>query len=200
MRCPGYKRRISMEKALNVYLDKMEKYLRPISASERLDIISEIRSEMQELSDSGVPAVNIIERLGDPKELARAYLGDLLTKESRFTWRRFLIVCAFYGGVGFSGMVVIPCLGIIAPTFIICGVATPLLGAFKMIDYLFALHIPYAQNIGIVLAGLVEFNPIFEFIISLFVGVLIFLAGRGAWRLLLFYCRKVSRAANRLSI
>lgn len=52
-----------MEKALNDYLDKMEKYLKPVTAAERIDIIKEIQSEMQELQSNGVPAEKIIERL-----------------------------------------------------------------------------------------------------------------------------------------
>lgn len=188
-----------MEKALNDYLEKMEKYLKPIAVSERLDIINEIRSEMLELQGDGIPAEKIIERLGDPKDLAKAYLGDLLSKESRFSWNRFLIICAFYSVVGFSGMIVIPCLGIIGPTFIVCGVATPILGAVKMIDYLLALHIPYMENIGVNFAG-IEFNPIVEFFISLITGVLLYVAGRGAWKLLMLYIKKVSSTASKLSM
>lgn len=188
-----------MEKVLNDYLEKMEKYLKPVAVSERVDIIKEIKSEMQELQNNGVPAGKIIERLGEPKDLAKAYLGDLLSKESRFSWNRFLIVCAFYSLVGFSGMIVIPCLGIIAPAFIVCGIIAPVLGAVKMIDYLFSLHIPYVENIGIFLDGVVTFHPVVEFIISLVIGVLIYLAGRGAWKLLVLYCRKISKTAGRLS-
>lgn len=189
-----------MEKVLNDYLDKMEKYLKPVAVSERVDIIREIKSEMQELQSNGVPAEKIIERLGNPKDLAKAYLGNLLSEESRFSWNRFLIVCAFYSLVGFSGMVIIPCLGIIAPVFIFCGIITPILGALKMIDYIFALNIPYAKNIGIFLEGIAEFNPIIEFIISLIIGVLIYWAGRGAWKLLVLYCKKISKTASRLSL
>ncbi len=189
-----------MEKVLSDYLEKMEKYLKPVAVSERVDIIKEIKSEMQELQSNGVPAEKIIERLGDPKDLAKAYLGDLLSQENGFSWNRFLVVCAFYSLVGFSGMVVIPCLGIIAPTFIVCGVITPILGAVKMIDYIFALNIPYVENIGIFLGGIAEFNPIMEFIISLLIGALIYLAGRGAWRLLVLYCKKISKTASKLSI
>lgn len=189
-----------MEKVLNDYLEKMEKYLKSVAVSERVDIINEIKSEMLEIQSNGVPAEKIIERLGNPKDLAKAYLGDLLSKESRFSWNRFLIVCALYSLVGFSGMIVIPCLGIIAPTFIVCGIATPILGAVKMIDYIFTLNIPYVENIGIFLGGIVEFNPIVEFIISLIIGVLICWAGRGAWKLLVLYCKKISKTASKLSI
>ena len=69
-----------MEKILNEYLEKMEKNLKPVAVSERVDIIKEIKSEMQELQSAGIPAEQIIERLGDPKDLAKAYLGDLLSK------------------------------------------------------------------------------------------------------------------------
>lgn len=189
-----------MDKILDQYLEKMEKHLKPVAASERVDIIEEIRSEMQELQRNGVPAEQIVERLGKPEDLAKAYLGDLLSTESRFSWNRFLIVCAFYSLVGFSGMVVIPCLAVIAPTFVICGAISPVLALVKMMDYIFSLGIPYVENIGIFLGGLVTFNPIVEFFIALIFGVLLALTGRGAWRLLVLYCKKVGKTARDLSI
>jgi uncharacterized membrane protein len=189
-----------LEKILNEYLEKMEKYLKPVAVSERVDIIKEIKSEMQELQNNDIPAEQIIERLGDPKDLAKAYLGDLLSKESKFSWNRFLIVCAFYSLVGFSGMVVIPCLAIIAPTFIFCGIISPILVAVKMVDYIFGLGIPYVENIGVFLGGIVTFNPIIEFVISLVIGALLYWLGRGAWRLLTLYCKKISKTASNLSI
>ncbi len=189
-----------MEKVLNEYLEKMEKYLRPVAVSERVDIIKEIKSEMQELQNNDIPAEQIIERLGNPKDLAKAYLGDLLSKESSFSWNRFLIVCAFYSLVGFSGVVVIPCLAIIAPTFIVFGAISPILAAVKMIDYIFTLGIPYVENISISLGGIVTFNPIIEFIISLVIGALLYWLGRGTWKLLVLYCKKISRTASNLSI
>lgn len=188
-----------MEKVLNDYLGKMEKYLKPIAVSERVDIINEIKSEMQELQSNGVPAEKIIERLGNPKELAKAYLGDLLSKESKFSWNRFLTVCAFYSLAGLSGMIVIPCLGFIAPAFVFLGIVAPIFGAIKMFNYIFALNIPHMEEIRIVLGGITEFHPVVEFIISLFIGVLIYWAGRGAWKLLVLYCRKVGEAARKLS-
>jgi len=188
-----------MEKALNDYLEKMDKYLKPIPVSERIGIVSEIKSEMQVLQSNRVPTEAIIERLGNPKDLAKAYLGDLISKESKFCWDRFLIICAFYSFVGFSGMIVIPFLGIIAPAFIVCGIATPILGAVKMIDYIFTLNLPYVENIRIFLGGIAAFHPIVEFVISLMIGILIYWAGRGAWKLLVLYCKKISKTARKLS-
>ena len=111
-----------------------------------------------------------------------------------------MIVCAFYSLVGFSGVVVIPCLAIIAPTFIVFGAISPILAAVKMIDYIFTLGIPYVENISISLGGIVTFNPIIEFIISLVIGALLYWLGRGTWKLLVLYCKKISRTASNLSI
>lgn len=62
-----------MEKILNDYLEKVEKYLKPLPVSERVDIVKEIKSEILELQGNGKAAGEIIERLGNPKELAKAY-------------------------------------------------------------------------------------------------------------------------------
>ena len=189
-----------MNAKVEKYLNTVEKHLNPLPASERIDIVKEIKSLIIELENDNVPTEIIINRLGDPKELAKAYLGNLLANSKGFSWNRILIICAFYSIVGFSGMIVIPCLAIIAPVFMICGIATPILAAIKMIDYIFSLGIPYMQNIGILLDGLVELNPIVEFICCVPVGALLYFAGRGLWKLLVYYCRKVSKTKQSLSI
>lgn len=189
-----------MDIKLEKYLDTIDRHLKPLPASERVDIVKEIKGTIIEMGNENLSPEQILDRLGDPKEMARAYLSDLLVKETGFSWNRFLIVCAFYSIVGISGMFVIPSLAIIAPVFIACGVVAPVLGAVKMIDYLFNLGLPYMQNIGIVLAGLVKFNPVTEFAASLIVGVLLIYAGRSSWRLLVWYCRKVGKTKQELSI
>ena len=82
-----------MEKILNDYLEKIERYLKPLPISERVDIVKEIQSEIFELQSNGK---EIMERLGNPKELAKAYLGDLIAKDTSFSWNRALAICAYY--------------------------------------------------------------------------------------------------------
>ena len=134
-----------MEKILNDYLEKIEKYLKPLPVSERVDIVKEIKSEILELQGDGKTSEEIIERLGNPKELAKAYLGDLIAKSSSFSWNRVLAICAYYSLASLSGLIVIPVLAICAPVFIVCAIATPILGAVKLIDALLNLGIPYAS-------------------------------------------------------
>ena len=52
-----------MEKILNDYLEKIEKYLKPLPISERVDIVKEIKSEILELQGDGKTAEQITERL-----------------------------------------------------------------------------------------------------------------------------------------
>ena len=65
-----------MDSLRNDYLNKIDKYLRPLPASERADIINEIKSQMMELeAEKRLSSDQIIQRLGNPKELAGALLS-----------------------------------------------------------------------------------------------------------------------------
>lgn len=189
-----------MDMKFEKYLDTVDKSLKPLPTSERIDIVKEIKSSILEMESEHLSEEQILDRLGDPKDLAKAYLGDLLSKENGFSWNRFLIVCAFYSLVGFSGLIVIPCLAIIAPTFIVCAVISLVLSAIKVIDYIFRLGIPFMDHVGISLPEAMTINPFAEFFITLVIAVLLYLAGRGAWKLLVSYCRQVGKAKSNLAI
>ena len=108
-----------MEQELNAYLERVDRYLRPMSAWERVDIVQEIRSEILELAEQGLGAGAIMERLGAPRELAAAYLRDAIVKNPRFSWRRLGSVIAFYSLAGLGGMIVLPASSIMAVTFML---------------------------------------------------------------------------------
>lgn len=188
-----------MEKSLNGYLEKIEKSLKPLPISERVDIVKEIKSEILELQGDGKTPEEIVARLGDPKELAKAYLGDLIAKSGSRGWNRVLAICAYYSLASLSGLIVIPVLAICAPVFIVCGVACPILMAIKMVDFVFELGLPYVEHMG-VFTGIVELNPIAEFGCAVVVGVGLYFAGRGCWKLLVRYIQGVGKAKRHLSI
>lgn len=188
-----------MNAKLEKYLDTVDRHLKPLPISERVDIVREIKGSILEMENESISTEHILERLGKPEDMAKAYLGDLLARGKGFSINRFLTICAFYSIVGFSGMIVIPSLAIIAPVFMISGIISPLLCAIKLINYIFHLGIPYIEYVGIS-SGLIHLNPIIEFFISVIVGILIFMAGRGSWKLLLYYCQKISNTKKELSI
>lgn len=185
-----------MEKMLNNYLETIERHLKPLPVSERVDIVKEIKSEITELQNDGKTSEEIINRLGDPKELAKAYLGDVIQKEKTISMTKVLAMIAYYSLASLSGIIVIPTLIICAPVFIICGAVCPILGVIKMLDSLLKLGIPYAENI--VVAGIE--NPFIAFLLCVAIGLGLLLAGRACWKLLLCYFKVVSKTKDRLSI
>lgn len=70
------------------------------------------------------------------------------------------------------------------------------MGAVKLVDTLLHLGLPYAGYIGI--AGIE--NPIIVFILSIVIGVILYLAGRGCWKILIYYIKSVGKAKQRLSL
>ena len=56
-----------MEKLLNDYLARVERYLKPLSASDRVDIVKEIKSEMLELLGREWPRSRLWSGLGTPR-------------------------------------------------------------------------------------------------------------------------------------
>ena len=189
-----------MDVRLEKYLDTVDKHLKPLPVSERVDIVKEVKASMLEMQSDGLSSEQVLARLGDARELARAYLGDLLAESSGLSWRRVLIVCAFYSLVGFSGMIVIPCLAIMAPVFVLCGIFCPLAGTAKLIDYLLDLGIPWMDNLGVFLAGPDPLAPVPTFFFLLVLGVLLILAGWLCWKALVVYCKKVGQVKRHFSI
>ena len=62
-----------------------------------MDIIKEIESDMAELREhGGLSANEIIDRLGEPKKLAQAYLGETITETKGMSFRKLGAMIAFY--------------------------------------------------------------------------------------------------------
>ena len=62
-----------MEKILNDYLEKVEKYLKPLPVSERVDIVKEIKSEILELQGNGKAPVGS-KRVGHGRNICCPFL------------------------------------------------------------------------------------------------------------------------------
>ena len=184
-----------MDERLNGYLEKVDKYLRPIPASERVDIVKEIKSQMQEMEASGVPSEKIIERLGDPKALAKAYLGEAIANSKSFSWKRFRTVVGFYSYAGIGGIFILPVISILAVGFMISGVICPIVGVIKLVGFSMGFDIP---QIGINI-GTYSFEAVPAFFISVLLGAILFFLGWGFWRLTILFIKSVSKQKRSLS-
>ncbi len=186
---------MEIDKSLNEYLEKTEKYLKPLVVSERVDIVKEIKSEMLELQDKGVSPAQIIERLGNPKELAKAYLGETITESSGFNWRRLSALIAFYSLAGIGGMFVLPFTSICGVTFMISGVLCPLAGIIKFAAHLLGYEITeICFNVGSFSADAIAFLPI-----SILVGVVSFIIGWLFWKLTVVIIKAMSKGMKKLT-
>ena len=179
-----------MNNCLNEYLNKIDKFLKPMQAGERADIINEIKSEMVELETQGkLSPEQIIERLGDPKELAKAYLGDAISKSSSFSFRKLCAVAAFYSFAGVGGLFVLPITSVLGVGFMLCGVIAPIAGLIKVLGYVVGIDVPWVNF----QFGTYVLHPIPAFFLAAVLGVLLFAVGMGVWKLTLKYIRVISR-------
>ncbi len=184
-----------MDKALENYLDQVDRHLRHLPASDRADIIQEIRSGMLELAAAGQDAAQICQRLGDPKELAAAYLGEAIAKSPGFSWSRLGSVMAFCGLAGLSWMFVLPFTSVLAVGLMFSGAVTPLAGVVQFVLSLMGISVPYVMfQIGSYTAP-----PAVAFPLSIAVGALLFLAGRWLWQLTVRLVQIVGQQYQKLS-
>lgn len=184
-----------MDKILEKYLFTVEKHLKKLPTSERVDIIKEIESSMIEMTQNEkLTPQQIVDKLGDPKTLAKAYLGEFLSKNSSFNLNKLFIAVAFYSVTGISGICIIPTLAILAPTFMLCGIITPLAGIIKLLGFIFNFEVPFVM----MEMGPIIVHPVLAFITSIIVGALLYVLGHYCWRLLMYYIKKVSKAKKEL--
>ncbi|MBT2292143.1 DUF1700 domain-containing protein [Paenibacillus albidus] len=178
-----------MDKIMNEYLVKIEKYLKSMSSSERLDIVKEVKSVMLELQNNGLSSEQIMERLGNPKELAKAYLGEAISKNSTFSWHKLGAVFAFCSSfAGISGMILLPFISTLSIAFMIGGIITPIGGIIKFAGYLMGYDIAgITIEMGAFTPSPIQFLPI-----SIVIGVLMFWLGKVLWKLTIRYIRAIS--------
>ncbi len=183
-----------MNKKFENYLKEIDRLLKPLPASERADIVKEIHGSILEMEREHLSDQQILERLGDPSTLARAYLGDALTKCDGLRPRHLLIFLAFLSLTGVTGIFVIPILGVCAPLLFLCGIISPVAGLVKSVGTLLGYEIPY------IMFQFGSFTPpaVLVFPISILIGIGLILLGRGAWHVLVLYVKTVSNIKDHL--
>lgn len=183
-----------MEQTLDAYLNQIDRQLRPLSASERIDIVREIRSEMLELESQGLAPKEITGRLGSPKHLAAAYLENVIAKDSRFSWSRLGALAAFYSLTGLGGMFVLPVTVTMAVMLMLCGVLAPVAALVKLLASLVSIDLPFI----VMQLGPYTPSPVMAFPIAVLMGLLLFWGGRACWRFTLWFVRTIGEKRRSL--
>lgn len=100
----------------------------------------------------------------------------------------------FYIIVSLTGIIVLPTLGILAPTFILCGIVMPFAGIVEVISYALGYNLPIFQ------IGTFTLNPLLGFIVSIIAGIIFYIIAIWTWKLLLNYVRIVDDKKKSLQI
>lgn len=179
-----------MDKYLNTYLDKVDRYLKSMPASERADIINEIKSEMAELEvRESLSPEQIVERLGGPRELAGAYLGKSIAQSTAFSFKRLCTVIAFYSFAGAGSLFVLPITSVLGIGLMFCGIVAPVAGLVKALGYLIGIEMPWISF----QFGNYTAHPYLAFLLSVILGGLLLAAGIGLWKITIKFIQFVSQ-------
>lgn len=186
-----------MNEIYEKYLSKIEKYLNPLPTSEKTDILKEVKSSILEMENEGMLPDEILKRLGDPKILAKSYLGDFISNGNGNILGKFFIFFTFCTITGFTGIILVPMFVVFIPTFFLSGAFTILCSIFKVIDVFLPFNFPFLENVGIKI-GNIQFNPIFESIFMFIVGIILIFISIISYKLFISYCKKVSLIKEKL--
>ncbi len=179
---------------VNDYLEKIEKYLRPLPAGERMDIAAEIKSEIMELQAASKTPEEILNRLGTPEELAKGYLGGAILKDPAFTFRKLGAILAFYSLAGAAWLFVLPVTSVLGVSFMFSGVAAAVAGIIQFAAHLLGIELPWVCMQW----GDYALPPELALPCAIAIGALLFLAGRLCWGLTLKIIGKLSSARAKI--
>ncbi len=179
-----------VDKLLEDYLKDMHKYLGNMPVSEKIDIISELKSQMIDMQEERcLSAEDIVGHFGSAKVLARAYLGESISVDGGFSLKKLLLLLSYWTLSSLGVLVIIPVFGICSVTFIGSGIVTPFMGTIKLVAYTMGYDIP---EIGIYMENVV-FSPLSTFFLCLLMGGLLILLGVLCWKVMLLYIRYVNK-------
>lgn len=178
-----------MSSEMDYYLNKVNRYLRPMMKSEREDIILEIKSEIFELEKSGNTYEQIFARLGSPKQLAKAYIEEGICESNGRGVSNILSIIAYVFIVGFGGVFVLPFTVISGITFLVSGIICPVAGVVKFVAYLLGNDIQNIEfTIGNYSASAIELLPI-----SFVMGALLLGASYLMWKITFLLVKYMAR-------
>lgn len=187
-----------MDNTLELYLAAVERHLQPLPASDRADIVQEIKSEMLELqTQKGLSPQEITERLGDPKALARAYLGDVIAQSRPLSWKRMAAFAAFYGVAGVGGVILLPVAAFLGGLLVFIGGTLMFAAGGALLEML-------SSGLGLAFARHVYVNlpidvPAPLVLLCLFLaGLLLFVLGCGFLALIVLYIRAIGKGTQKL--
>lgn len=120
--------------------------------------------------------------------------GESISKSNSFRWKSFSVLVVFYSCAGLAGMFILPIISVLLIGFMFSGGIVAIGGIIKLIGYLIGVEVPFVMfQIGTFTAP-----PLLVFVLSVIIGLLMFLLGMGLWKIQMKYIRAVSQIQKKL--
>lgn len=169
------------------YLTAFASELKRLDVGDHAEIVGEIRNHCAEALAAGQSPDIVLETLGPPHALARAYAMELLMTQSDGQSRigRLLTIVGILAASSIGSLLVVMALGSIAVGFVGSGIVLVGIGALEAAG----VHLPQVQ-----LAGL---HPLIVMAIGPFVALIGVGAARTLWRYLRWLTRSLQDVLGR---
>ena len=168
------------------YLAKLDAGLRDLPASERAEVVSEIRNHIAEATAAGKPIDATLSALGPAEDLARGYAVELLLNRPAATdgssrTRRFLALAGLVAIGSIPTLIVVTVLGAIGIAFGVSGVIVFVAGVVATFGWL-------PEYVTMDVAPWV----------AVLIGPILAIAGGASIALLVWYVRFTARLVRRV--
>jgi uncharacterized membrane protein len=161
---------MNMGPKLEQFLNQFKEYLIKLPENERTDIQKEIKSHIMESLEKGKNEDQILARLGDPKELAKGYVGEFLTQKKSNKVSGLFERFAFLMSINLISAVISVLLaavcfvfGLATAVFFFTSAASFVLTSFNQTNIVELYHLPSLSELPITLLlgvvfGLISFG------------------------------------------
>ncbi|WP_086348389.1 DUF1700 domain-containing protein [Candidatus Enterococcus clewellii] len=183
-----------MNEKVTHYLQLLNKQLHRLETQERADILEEVESHIFEAVSNGASVDHVLETLGDPAKLAASYTSEAILKNGSFNLSSLAQLVKFYFVTGFSGMFIIPIVGILSIAFYFCSFVVIAAGVIKTIGLFFGYSLP----ISVMNFGFWQAPDFMVLPICLVFGALFYVGSRKMWHWLKDYLFSISVAHRKL--
>lgn len=166
------------------YIEALDRGLKKLPEKDRLDIVHEIKSHIAEGIRNGQSETVILEKLGDPRKLAKAYRSEHLMEQSpKRSIREILRMIGFYSTTGLLSVIIVPILATFAYGFGFCTVLVFLAGIIR------TLGVTWIQmDIGPGISVPTEWSMVFALVVGGIIGSIAYFS----WKYLKAYLAFVS--------
>lgn len=173
------------DQKMNEYLEAVNQNLKHLTLSEKEEIINEIKSHIKETQmKQGIEMDMILQQLGDPSELGKAFAGQTIANTTSFNIRSLSRTISFYGATSFGGLF----LSVLAGSLYLCSFLTLLGGAVKTGGALLGFEMSFVAFI----IGDWSVPDLLAFPVAIPFAVLFYYGSKKLWKVLKSYLAKAS--------